>query len=103
MDGYHAALNEWDKISGELKFKAKAEEIMDSDPEILDLIGLNYQKRVQWAKEYPNKTSDEAREIEAALELYWRTHVETPAEKTVQAHIDSFIKLPPRPPEEWLY
>ena len=40
IDGYHAALDEWIKMDGEFLARARAEQIMASDPEIAKKIGI---------------------------------------------------------------
>ncbi|MCE9620708.1 MAG: hypothetical protein K8R92_12490 [Planctomycetes bacterium] len=92
-EGYKAAMDEWQKIHVDLRAAAKATELFESDPEVAEKIALAYQNKLHWEKQYPNKTYEEAKTIEAALETHRRVNVELPKEKTVESHIDSFVKL----------
>ena len=91
MAGYHAALDEWKQIASDLEAQARAEELFERDPVILEKLALAAQNRAHWEKEYPGKTYEEVKEIVAALELHRRVAVELPREKTVQAHVEAFI------------
>ncbi len=93
LGGYHAALGEWDKLNGEFITQERANEIMESDPEIAEKIAIAHANKAAWELEYPNKTYDEAKEISAALITHRRFTVEVPKDKTVGWHIDSFIKF----------